>query len=79
MQKENEKHDLAEIKGKRGWPSAGAWREPSPRFSHDARYTTDRQTDRDRRVNCQTQTGRTGPVFGRRATYRNKCLAKERF
>lgn len=46
MQKENEKHDLAEIKGKRGWPSAGAWREPSPRFSHDARYTTNRQTDR---------------------------------
>lgn len=42
---ETETHSSRDQRKKRGWPSAGAWREPSPRFSHDARYIKDRQTD----------------------------------
>lgn len=38
-QKEKKEQNPAEIKGKGGWPSAGAGREPSPRLSHDLSIT----------------------------------------
>lgn len=34
-QKVKKEQNPTAIKGRAGWPSAGACREPSPRFSHD--------------------------------------------